>query len=100
LNEKLTAQINLMLMEKANQFPELTPFEDAKFYDELRLIREDASFRPLQLIDVLRLDSRELFTTLAILLLLVPLSGWVPLLILLTTLPHSLQSAWRIASWC
>jgi ATP-binding cassette subfamily B protein len=104
LNEKLSAQINLMLMQKADQLPDLAPFEDAKFYDELRLIRDEVNYRPLQLLNVLSTDLRELFTTLSMLLLLIPLGWWIPLLILLATLPQAWASfrlqekAWEIMS--
>lgn len=34
-NEKLTARVHLLLMEKVAGMPDLTPFEDPCFHDEL-----------------------------------------------------------------
>lgn len=50
VNEKLTARVHLLLMEKAAGLPDLTPFEDASFYDELQVLRDQAPYQPLNLL--------------------------------------------------
>ena len=50
VNEKLTARVHLLLMEKAAGLPDLTPFEDAGFYDELQVLRDQAPYQPLNLL--------------------------------------------------
>ncbi len=104
LNEKLTAHINLLLMRKADSFLDLTRFEDSRFYDQLQLIKQEAAYQPSYLLQLISAGGRELFTTLAMFVLLFPLGWWVPLLILIATLPQSYVSlklrekSWELAA--
>ncbi|QYO63221.1 ABC transporter ATP-binding protein [Leptolyngbya sp. 7M] len=92
LNEKLTAHLNVLLMRKAGSFPDLSQFEDPQFYDELKLIQEQASFQPFNLLTSLSAVGRQLFTVIPLLALLVPIGFWIPILLLVTTLPQALAT--------
>lgn len=88
LGEKLTAHINLLLMRKAETFPDLNRFEDPKFYDELRLLQEQVSHQPMDFIGNLAQGSSSLFTLVTMIVLLFPLGFWIPFAIIVTTLPQ------------
>ncbi|MEO1375001.1 MAG: ABC transporter ATP-binding protein, partial [Cyanobacteria bacterium J06635_10] len=60
LTEKLTASINLKLIDKADSFVDLTNFENANFYDELAILQAQASNVPMNLLGGLL----EIFTSL------------------------------------
>ncbi|GET39006.1 ABC transporter ATP-binding protein [Microseira wollei] len=92
LGEKLSAHINLLLMRKADTFPDLSRFEDAKFYDELQLLQQQVSHQPLNLIVNLAEGGKTLFTVVAMFGLLVPLGFWIPFLIVATTIPQAYVS--------
>jgi ATP-binding cassette subfamily B protein len=89
LGEKLKAHINLLLMQKADSFPDLIYFEDAQFYDDLQMLQQQVSHQPSNLIVNLADAGRTLFTVIAMVGLLIPLGFWIPLLIIATTLPQA-----------
>lgn len=89
LNEKLTAHLNLLLMRKAEGFPDLSHFEDPRFYDELQIIRQKANYQLSNLLTYFANGIRQLFTVLAMFGLLVPVGFWIPFLLLGTTLPQA-----------
>ena len=101
LNEKLTAHVNLILMDKASHIPDLEPFEDSQFYDDLQILQRYASSRPLNLVIILVTGTRQLLTAASMLILLATLGWWIPLLVALFIVPQSqiivnLQAmAWR-----
>ncbi|NJM74000.1 MAG: ABC transporter ATP-binding protein [Scytonema sp. RU_4_4] len=88
LGEKLTAHINLLLMRKADTFPDLNRFEDQKFYDELRLLQEQVSYQPMNFIGNLAEGGSSLFTLVTMVVLLFPLGFWIPFAIIVTALPQ------------
>ncbi len=88
LGEKLTAHINLLLMRKADTFPDLNRFEDSKFYDELQILKEQISYQPMSFIANLAGGGSSLFTLITMVVLLFPLGFWIPLIIIITTLPQ------------
>ncbi|WP_460171917.1 ABC transporter ATP-binding protein [Thermus sp. FJN-A] len=89
VNEKLTARVHLLLMEKAAGTPDLTPFEDPRFHDELQVLRDQAPYQPLNLLVFLGNAFREVLTVLGVLFLLFGLAPFFPLLLLLATLPQA-----------
>jgi ATP-binding cassette, subfamily B, bacterial len=103
LNEKLSSHLNLLLMRKAESFPDLLHFENPRFYDELQLIQQQIS-RPLGLVASLNRGGREIFTIISMSVLLIPIGWWIPILILGTAFPEAYTSlklqekAWAIAS--
>ncbi|KGQ22749.2 ABC transporter ATP-binding protein [Thermus filiformis] len=90
VNERLTARVHLLLMEKVAATPDLTPFEDPKFYDELQVLRDQAPYQPLNLLVFLGNAFRESLTVAGVLLLLLTLAPVFPLILLLATLPQAL----------
>ncbi len=95
LNERLTAHLNVALMQKINEFEDLTPFEDEAFYNRVQLLREQASYQPTNLLIFLANSARNALTLLPLLLLSATLGWWVPAALLLATLPHAL-TAWKL----
>jgi ATP-binding cassette subfamily B protein len=93
INEKLTAHINLVLMKKAASFHDLYYFENVDFYNELEIIKQGASYQPLNLLVFLVNSTREIIVVMSMLLLLVPVAWWLPLLVLLAALPQTLITA-------
>lgn len=88
LAEKLTASINLMLMEKTDSFVDITNFEDSKFYDELELLQNRAGAEPLSLLSGILEIFTVLITLTTMLILLSFTAWWIPLLIIVTYLPQ------------
>ncbi|MFC0596196.1 ATP-binding cassette domain-containing protein [Thermus composti] len=89
LNEKLTARVHLLLMEKVAGAQDLAPFEDPRFHDELQVLRDQAPYQPLNLLVFLGNAFREALTVLGVLWLLLGLAPLFPLLLLLATLPQA-----------
>ena len=90
VNEKLTARVHLLLMEKVAGAPDLTPFEDPRFHDELQVLRDQAPYQPLNLLVFLGHAFRGGLTVAGVLFLLLTLAPFFPLLLLLATLPQAL----------
>ncbi|GIW26267.1 ABC transporter ATP-binding protein [Meiothermus sp.] len=90
VNEKLTARVHVLLMEKVGRTPDLTPFEDPSFHDTLQVLRDQAPYQPLNLLVFLGNAFREGLTVAGVLLLLFTLAPFFPLLLLLATLPQAL----------
>jgi ATP-binding cassette, subfamily B, bacterial len=88
LAEKLMAHINLLLMGKADSFPDLRRFEDAKFYDELQMLQQQINYQPLSLISNLAQGGRTFVTLVGMVVLLAPLGWGIPILIILATVPQ------------
>jgi ATP-binding cassette, subfamily B, bacterial len=86
-SEKLSAHINLLILDKANSFADLIYFEDAHFYNELQLIEEEVTRQPLNLILFFGNGCQYLLNLITMLILLFPLGWWIPLLLLLTSFP-------------
>ncbi|MBD2629078.1 ABC transporter ATP-binding protein [Trichormus variabilis] len=93
LNDKLTAHISLLLMRKADTFSDLSRFEDAEFYDELQLLQQQVSYKPLNLLENLVELGRSLVTLIVIVGLLIPLAVWIPLVIAIATIPQIVVSS-------
>ena len=97
--EKLSAHINLLILDKANSFSDLIYFEDAHFYNELQLIEEEVTRQPLSLILFFGNGCQYLLNLITMLVLLFPLGWWIPLLLLCTSLPKvyfSLKIQWNL----
>jgi ATP-binding cassette, subfamily B, bacterial len=93
LNDKLTAHISLLLMRKADSFADLSRFEDAEFYDELQLLQQQVSYKPLNLVENLVELSRSLITLIVVIGLLIPLAFWIPIVIAIATIPQIVVSS-------
>ncbi|MBK1988224.1 ABC transporter ATP-binding protein [Sphaerospermopsis aphanizomenoides BCCUSP55] len=93
LNDKLTAHISLLLMRKADTFSDLSRFEDSQFYDELQILQEQVSYKPLNLLENLVELSRSFVTLIVIVGLLIPLAVWIPIVIAIATIPQIVVSS-------
>jgi ATP-binding cassette subfamily B protein len=99
LSAKLTAHINIMLMNKANSFPGLTYFEDADFYNEIEVLNREGSYSPLNLLLWLLSTMRYLIIIVSMLVLLATVAWWLPFLLIMATLPQTYITAkmqWQI----
>ncbi|MDJ0726423.1 MAG: ABC transporter ATP-binding protein, partial [Prochloraceae cyanobacterium] len=86
---KITARIELLLIKKANNFKDLIRFEDSQFYDELQLIQQEVAYRPITLLGTIVEVFQSSITLITMLFLLAPVGWWIPLLILLSSLPQT-----------
>ena len=68
LTDKLTGFIKLSLMRKSQQLNSLELFDDSDFFDDLEVLNEGASWRPVNLIvfgvAILRAQSNESYNKL------------------------------------
>nr|WP_248277670.1 ABC transporter ATP-binding protein [Brasilonema sp. UFV-L1] len=92
LGEKLSAHINLQLMRKVDSFVDLIHFEDSRFYDELQIIQEQTERQSFNLIGGIAQAFPVFLTLITMLILLSGVSWWIPLLILITSLPQTYVS--------
>ena len=88
LADKLTASINIRLMDKADSFVDLTNFENVNFYDELAILQGQASTTPTYLLGGLIQIFTIIMTQTTMLILLASVSWWIPLLIVVTYVPQ------------
>lgn len=94
LNEKMLSFCNLLLMKKANTIQGLDSFENSKLYDEIQFLKNESSKRPLNLVYVLTGFMKEGVALISVLLVLSTLEWWIPIAILLVSLPHALSTLW------
>ena len=66
---------------------DLSFFENPEFYDVLHRANVDAVHRPLSLIQSMGLISQSLVTLIAMLVILVTYNGWLPLVLLIGSIP-------------
>jgi ATP-binding cassette, subfamily B, bacterial len=105
MNEKVTAQCNLLMMEKANSFPDLTLFEDKTRQDQLELLRQSALFRPSLFVNRLTWMTQSVLGLVSLLWLLVPFAWWLPLLLLVAFTPQTIlagrlqKRVWEVMNW-
>lgn len=90
LTDVLIADINQKLIVKGSQIKTLEPFEDSNFYDDLSIVREELSWRPVNLIVFSLSNVRYIISLLSLLLLLFNYAWWLPFAILLVLIPQSL----------
>jgi ATP-binding cassette, subfamily B, bacterial len=105
MNEKVTAQCNLLMMQKANSFPDLTLFEDKTRQDQLELLRQYALYRPSMFVNRITWLFQSTLGLISLLWLLIPLAWWLPLLLLVAFIPQTLlagrlqEQIWNIMNW-
>ncbi|MDJ0634086.1 MAG: ABC transporter ATP-binding protein [Xenococcaceae cyanobacterium MO_188.B29] len=87
ITEKLSAHINILILDKANNFSDLIYFEDTHFYNEIQLIEEEVNRQPLNLIMFFGNGFQYLLNLITMLILLFPLGWWIPLLLLFASFP-------------
>lgn len=91
LTDKLTGFINISLMKKSADLQSISIFDDSKYFDDLQMLRDDASWRPVNLI-VFGVSVLQSFLTLAFMLIyLAPYNWWLALLLLIVMVPQSIS---------
>lgn len=91
LTDKLTGFINISLMKKSADLQSISIFDDSKYFDDLQMLRDDASWRPVNLI-VYGVSVLQSFLTLAFMLIyLAQYNWWLALLLLVVMVPQSIS---------
>ena len=91
LTDKLTGFINISLMKKSENLQSISIFDDSKYFDDLQMLRDDASWRPVNLI-VFGVSVLQSFLTLAFMLVyLARYNWWLALLLLIVMVPQSIS---------
>ena len=91
LTDKLTGFINISLMKKSADLQSISIFDDSKYFDDLQMLRDDASWRPVNLI-VFGVSVLQSFLTLAFMLIyLARYKWWLALLLLVVMVPQSIS---------
>ena len=87
LNERLSNEVLIRVIRKANSFPDLEPFENKKFYDDLQTIYNESGYRPINFVFQTIGIGLAIFSSLSFLVLLGTLAWWIPLLVLVSGIP-------------
>ena len=91
LTDKLTGFINISLMKKSQDLQSLSIFDDSKYFDDLQMLRDDASWRPVNLI-VFGISVLQYGLTLLFMVFYLAKYNWlIALLILLVMIPQSIS---------
>ncbi|TVU97456.1 ABC transporter ATP-binding protein [Lactobacillus gasseri] len=91
LTDKLTGFINISLMKKSTDLQSISIFDDSKYFDDLQMLRDDASWRPVNLI-VFGVSVLQSFLTLIFMLIyLARYNWWIALLLLVVMVPQSIS---------
>lgn len=91
LTDKLTGFINISLMKKSEDLQSISIFDDSKYFDDLQMLRDDANWRPVNLI-VFGVSVLQSFLTLAFMLIyLARYNWWLALLLLIVMVPQSIS---------
>ena len=91
LADKLTGFINMNLMKKSKDLQSLSIFDNNTYFDDLQLLKEGASWRPVNLIVFGVATIQSGLTLLFMLSLLARYNPWVAILLLIVMVPQSLS---------
>lgn len=91
LTDKLTGFINMNLMKKSKDLQSLSIFDNSTYFDDLQLLKEGASWRPVNLIVFGVAIIQSGLTLLFMLSLLARYNPWVAILLLIVMVPQSLS---------
>lgn len=91
LTDKLTGFINISLMKKSEDLQSISIFDDSKYFDDLQMLRDDASWRPVNLI-VFGVSVLQSTLTLLFMLIYLAKYNWIlAILLLLVMVPQSIS---------
>lgn len=90
MTDKLIAHINFLLMEKSGEIKDLGIFENPDFYDDVKVIQDEAAWRPVNLMVFVASIIRNFLTTTSMIILLVNFHFIIAIAILLSLLPQAL----------
>jgi ATP-binding cassette subfamily B protein len=97
LQEHVSNYIQLLVLEKADTL-DLAFFEDPEFYDKLRQVTDQSTYKPVSMISQTFDLFRTLVTLISMIVLLARLAWWLAIIALLVPLPAFISSArygWR-----
>ena len=92
LQERISQVVQLKIMEKACKL-DLAFFEDSRSYDLLRQAQQEATVRPLQMVNGILGLLQAAITLTSMLAVLVALNPWLALIVLLAAIPEFLSDA-------
>ncbi len=87
LNDKLTRDINLLLMDKVNSMLDISILENPRFYDQLQRIQNDLTYKPVQMIQGVSQVIQSSIALSGLSLMLCELNPWLVLLIIAASMP-------------
>ena len=98
VNERLLSQTNTLVMRKANSFPDLSRFEEARYYDDLQRISREAGYLPMNLLSHLMTLLQTSVASAGLLLLIGRFHPLLPAALLLTAVPELIarDRIWRL----
>ncbi len=89
LGERFTAFINQSLLDKMSEINGVDLYESPEFHDKLKVLRDGAKSRPVNLIVNTIHILKNAVTSLSLLLILAAYSLWVPVVLLTASLPYA-----------
>lgn len=89
LTDKLTAQINISIMDHTKDLQSLKYFENTKFQDTLQNIKSQSSYQPINLIISLTSSIRSIVTILGVAIILYGIHPLIPLAVILSAVPQA-----------
>lgn len=87
LNDHLTRDISLLLMDKVNSAIDISILENPKIYDKLQRLQNDLNYKPIQMVHSCSQLGETLIALVGLCAILFSLSPWPVLLILLLCTP-------------
>ena len=90
LTDRLTLYLNTSLMNKSRTISELTVFEDSSFYDDIDILCQEASWRPVNLLVFGASMISCIITAVSMLVLLADFSPFISLLMFIAIIPQSI----------
>lgn len=91
LTDKLTGFINVNLMKKSEDLQSLSIFDNSTYFDELQMLKDGASWRPVNLIVFGVAVIQSGLTLIFMLGLLARYNWWIAIILLLVMIPQSLS---------
>ncbi|MBX9725546.1 MAG: ABC transporter ATP-binding protein/permease, partial [Candidatus Obscuribacterales bacterium] len=87
LNDFLTKDINLLILDKINSVVDIAVLENPKFYDQLQRVQNDLTYKPVQMLMASSNLFRSSITLISLSVLIVALNPWLLLLIIVFCMP-------------
>ncbi|WP_025080981.1 ABC transporter ATP-binding protein [Lactobacillus hamsteri] len=91
LTDKLTGFINVNLMKKSEDLQSLSIFDNSTYFDELQMLKDGASWRPVNLIVFGVAVIQSGLTLIFMLSLLARYNWWIAIILFLVMIPQSLS---------
>jgi ATP-binding cassette subfamily B protein len=88
VTEYLLGHVNVLVMRKANRFPDLSRFEEARYYDDLQRIAREAGYLPMNVLYGVASLLQASVASAGLLLLIGRFHPLLPVVLVLTALPE------------